>query len=63
MAEYPELLHTALDTTDARTLAEFYRKLLGLRYRHGDEPPANGDEDDADWLVLVDTNDARKLAF
>ena len=63
MAEYPELLHTALDTTDARTLAEFYRQLLGLQYRHGDEPPANGDEDDADWLVLVNPNGARKLAF
>lgn len=63
MAEYPQLLHTALDTTDARALAEFYRELLGLQYRQGDEPPAKGDEDDADWLVLVDPNGARKLAF
>ena len=29
MAEYPRLLHTAIDTTDARALAEFYRQLLG----------------------------------
>ena len=60
MAEYPQLLHTAIDTTDARALAEFYRQLLGLRYRQGDEPAADGD---ADWLVLVDSDGARKLAF
>jgi catechol 2,3-dioxygenase-like lactoylglutathione lyase family enzyme len=63
MAEYPQLLHTAIDTTDARALAEFYRQLLGLQYRQGDEAPADGDADDADWLVLVDSNGARKLAF
>jgi catechol 2,3-dioxygenase-like lactoylglutathione lyase family enzyme len=63
MGEYPELLHTAIDTTDARALAEFYRELLGLQYRPGDEPPGDGDADDADWLVLVDSNGVRKLAF
>lgn len=63
MPEYPQLLHTAIDTTDVRGLAEFYRLLLGLRYRHGDEPPADGAPDDADWLVLVDSTGARKLAF
>jgi catechol 2,3-dioxygenase-like lactoylglutathione lyase family enzyme len=63
MVEYPQLLHTAIDTTDARALAEFYRQLLGLRYRQGDEPPADGGADDADWLVLVDQNGHRKLAF
>jgi catechol 2,3-dioxygenase-like lactoylglutathione lyase family enzyme len=62
MAEYPQLLHTAIDTTDCRELAEFYRELLGLRYRAGDEPPAEG-VDDADWLVLVDGDGRRKLAF
>src|SRR5688500_3983988 len=42
-----------LDCTDARELAEFYRELLGLRYRSGDEPPASGaDERGQDWLVL-----------
>ena len=40
MAEYPRLLHTVLDTTTPRQLAEFYRELLGLQYRPGDEPPA-----------------------
>jgi catechol 2,3-dioxygenase-like lactoylglutathione lyase family enzyme len=63
MAEFPQLLHTALDTTDARGLAEFYRELLGLSYRPGDEPPPAGQPDDADWLVLVDAAGARKLAF
>ena len=56
MAEYPQLLHTVLDTTRPRELAEFYRRLLGLRYRPGDEPPADGEPDDADWLVLVDAD-------
>jgi catechol 2,3-dioxygenase-like lactoylglutathione lyase family enzyme len=62
-SEYPQMMHTALDTTDARGLAEFYRELLGLRYRAGDEPPADGVDDEADWLVLVDASGARKLAF
>ena len=62
MAAYPELMHTALDATDVRALAEFYRELLGLSYRPGDEPPADG-TDDADWLVLVDGSGARVLAF
>ena len=63
MAEYPQLLHTVLDTAKPRQLAEFYRQLLGLRYRPGDEPPAGGSADDADWLVLTDSAGARKLAF
>ena len=43
-----------LDCTDARALAEFYRDLLGLTYRPGDEPPEAGQEDERgqDWLVL-----------
>jgi catechol 2,3-dioxygenase-like lactoylglutathione lyase family enzyme len=63
MAEYPQLLHTVLDTTRPRELAEFYRQLLGLRYRPGDEPPTDGTPDTADWLVLVDPDGVRKLAF
>jgi catechol 2,3-dioxygenase-like lactoylglutathione lyase family enzyme len=62
MADHPQLLHTVLDTTDCRRLAEFYRELLGLQYRPGDEPPSDG-PDDADWLVLVDGEGRRKLAF
>jgi catechol 2,3-dioxygenase-like lactoylglutathione lyase family enzyme len=63
MAEYPQLLHTVLDTTRPRDLAEFYRQLLGLHYRPGDEPPADDAADEADWLVLVDSDGERKLAF
>ena len=62
MTSYPRLLHTVLDTTQPRRLAEFYRQLLGLQYRPGDEAPAEG-PDDADWLVLVDEDGARQLAF
>jgi hypothetical protein len=54
VTDYPVLRYTALDATDARGLAEFYRELLGLRYRPGDEPPPDGAADDEDWLVLVD---------
>ncbi|MEO8330344.1 MAG: VOC family protein [Candidatus Nanopelagicales bacterium] len=63
MPEYPQLLHTVLDTTRPRESAEFYRQLLGLHYRPGDEPPKSGEPDDADWLVLVDSAGVRKLAF
>ena len=60
---YPQLLHTVLDTPDCRELAEFYRQLLGLAYRPGDEPPAVPGVDDADWLVLVAADGSRVLAF
>ena len=63
MGEFPTLLHTVLDTTDVRGLAEFYRELLGLRYRPGDEAPAAGEPDDADWLVLTEADGTRRLAF
>lgn len=61
MSGYPVLLHTAIDARDCRGLAEFYRLLLGLRYRPGDEPPTDGSEDDADWLVMVDSVGHRVL--
>jgi len=60
--EFPQRMHTALDALDARELAEFYRQLLGLHYRPGDEPPADGTPDDPDWLVLVDAEGHRQLA-
>jgi catechol 2,3-dioxygenase-like lactoylglutathione lyase family enzyme len=57
---FPLLRQVVLDTTDARALAEFYRQLLGLRYRPGDEEPdPNGD----DWLVLEDAAGATRVAF
>ena len=61
MTGFPQLLHPVLDTTDVRGLAEFYRRLLGLQYRPGDEPEAA--DADVDWLVLTDARGASKLAF
>jgi len=59
VSEYPQLLQTVLDTTEPRRLAEFYRHMLGLAYRPGDE-----NEDVTDWLVLVDpASGRRRLAF
>jgi catechol 2,3-dioxygenase-like lactoylglutathione lyase family enzyme len=63
MPRFPVLMHTALDATDCRELAEFYRAFLGLRYRPGDEPPEDGSSDDADWLVLIDESGQRVFAF
>jgi catechol 2,3-dioxygenase-like lactoylglutathione lyase family enzyme len=63
---FPTVRSVALDTTDARRLAEFYRQLLGYRYRPGDEPPPAGEADlrAADWLVLIDPSGmSRRLAF
>ncbi len=62
MSEFPHLMHTAIDATDARGLAEFYRELLGLQYRPGDEPPPDGSADDDSWLVLVDAAGRRVIA-
>ncbi|MGI5130693.1 VOC family protein [Pseudonocardia sp. CA-107938] len=55
MTGHPTLLHTVLDATDARGLAEFYRQLMGLVYRQGDE-------DAHDWFVLLTTDGTRVLA-
>ena len=63
MTHVPMLLHTVIDTPDVRGLAEFYRQLLGLSYRVGDEPPPHGEPDDADWLVLTRADESRVLAF
>ncbi|MEU5788426.1 VOC family protein [Micromonospora purpureochromogenes] len=61
----PRLCSVVLDCTDARSLAEFYRSLLGLVYRPGDEPPEAGqaDERGRDWLVLRAPDGAPQLAF
>ena len=63
MGEFPAYVHTVLDCERPRELAEFYRQLLGLDYRAGDEPPTDGAPDDADWLVLVRPDGTRQLAF
>ena len=61
MSGYPVLLHTAIDARDCRGVAEFYRQLLGLHYRDGEELPTDGSHDDADWLVLLDDDGNRVL--
>lgn len=62
MPGYPVLVPTAIDAADCHSLAEFYLQFLGLRYRHGDEIPADGG-DDPGWLVLLDTAARRVFAF
>jgi len=52
---HPVLMHTVVDATDVDEVAEFYRVLLGLRYRPGDEG-------DPDWRVLLDDAGRRVLA-
>lgn len=54
---FPVLRQAVLDCTDPRELAEFYRWLLGLVYRPGDESGTQ------DWLVLRDADGAPRLAF
>lgn len=61
----PVLCQVVFDTTDARTSAEFWRRLLGLVYRPGHEPPPAGADDPAgrDWLNLRDPDGTPRLAF
>jgi len=62
---YPALRAVVLDATDARTVAEFYRSLLGYQYRVGDEPSPSGQADPRadDWLVLNDAHGEARLAI
>ena len=61
---FPRLRQVVIDCTDARVLAEFYRQLLGLRYRAGDEPATGeSDSDVHDWLVLLDSAAVTRVAF
>ena len=61
----PTIRSVVLDCPDARALAEFYRDLLGLQYRPGDEPPSPGEPDanGQDWLVLCGAAGSMNLAF
>jgi hypothetical protein len=61
----PVLRQVVLDTTDVRALAEFYRRLLDLQYRPGDEYP-DADAPDPrgqDWLVLRRLDGSTALAL
>jgi catechol 2,3-dioxygenase-like lactoylglutathione lyase family enzyme len=61
----PSIRQVVLDTEDARGLAEFYRQLLGLEYRAGDEPPTDGSSDvtGGDWVTLLDPASSWRYAF
>jgi predicted enzyme related to lactoylglutathione lyase len=62
--QFPEIRQVVLDCTDARALAEFYRQLLGWRYRDGDEPESAGKPgEEKDWLVLRSATGATGVAF
>ncbi|NYY73259.1 VOC family protein, partial [Salmonella enterica subsp. enterica serovar Typhimurium] len=41
----------------------FYREVLGLHYRAGDELADGREPDSADWLVLLDDDGRRVLTF
>lgn len=62
---FPTLRQVVLDTVDARSLAEFYRALLGFEYRSGDEPIGTGADDERgrDWLVIHDASGTIRIAF
>lgn len=62
---FPVLAGVALDSTNARALAEFYRRLLGYQYRPGDAPPSSDEVDErgTDWLVLLGPPGSTPVAF
>jgi energy-coupling factor transporter ATP-binding protein EcfA2 len=61
----PRLVQVVLDSTDPRRAAEFWRELMGLVYRSGDEPPPPGEDDPKgrDWLCLRRPDGTPLLAF
>ena len=61
----PRLRQVVFDSTDVRASAEFWREVLGLVYRAGDEPPSAGEDDPAgaDWLNLQRRDGTPLLAF
>jgi catechol 2,3-dioxygenase-like lactoylglutathione lyase family enzyme len=56
------LRQVVLDTEDARSLAAFYVALVGGRYLPGDEPPADGSDDGAEWVAIL-TPEGIRIAF
>jgi catechol 2,3-dioxygenase-like lactoylglutathione lyase family enzyme len=61
----PKIAQVTIDTTNARASAEFWRRLLGLVYRTGHEPPESEKDDEAgrDWLNLLTPSGSACLAF
>lgn len=62
VSDHPQIVQTVIDAVDVRGVAEFYRVLLGLEYRPGDEPPGEG-PDELEWLVLRQPDGGPALAF
>lgn len=66
---WPFVRQVIIDCPNPRSLAEFYRELLGYDYRPGDEPPPPGEPDPLgeDWLVIRpeadDASSGRGIAF
>lgn len=62
---FPNLRSVVLDTTDARHLAEFYRQLLGYRYRAEDEPGSDAPDnpEQEDFLMLLSPDGSHRLSF
>ena len=63
MAEYPQLLHTAIDTTHVRSSPSSIASCSGCSTEPATNLPPRGEADEADWLVLVDSDGVRQLAF
>lgn len=61
----PRSVQVVFEATDVRAEAEFWRRLLGLTYRPGQEPPPNGrpERTPCDWLDLDDPDGTPRLAF
>ena len=61
---HPTLIGPVIDAVDARAVGEFWRELMGFRYRQGDEPPLPGapDRSASDWLVLTDESGRAQMA-
>lgn len=68
-SQFPVLRQTVIDCPDPRRLADFYRRLLGLRFTPGDEPGGATDASAAaagepvGWVGLDDAAGRRILAF
>ena len=60
-----QIAQVVLDSTNPRASAEFWRRLVGLVYRAGQETPESGEDDPAgrDWLNLVTVTGEPCLAF
>jgi hypothetical protein len=61
----PAVRQVVLDCLHPRMLAEFYRQLLAMSYRAGDEPPPDGEPDSRGdtWVVLYDPSGGWRIAF